>query len=285
MLGKLFKHDFHALSRTLLPLHLGVLGAGLMACVMMTVALRVGSNADFSVLGMMMSVMSGAGSVLLIVAVVASALITLLLVVGRVYKNLMSDEGYLTFTLPATAGQQLWSKLLTGLVWVVINALVIVLVMVLYALFGTNSTGVLNVDIWEGLSQLVPSLGGLTQEYQGTPLLILQLVVLAITAGAQTLLQLYLAVILGCTLAKKHKVMAAIGFWFAINIVRSIVMTLLGAGLLIFGTELANVHMTDALALGLVQGSLFGNILLALLWSAAFFLSTRALLKNNLNLQ
>ena len=92
MLGKLFKHDFRALSRTLLPLHVGVVGAGLMASIMMTVALRFGNTSNFSMLRSMMSVMSGAGSVLLIIAVAASALVTLLLVVGRVYKNLMSDE-------------------------------------------------------------------------------------------------------------------------------------------------------------------------------------------------
>lgn len=285
MLGKLFKHDFRALSRTLLPLHIGVAGAGLMASIMMTVALRVGSNSDFSMLRSMMSVMSGVGSVLLIIAVAASALVTLLLVVGRVYKNLMSDEGYLTFTLPVTAGQQLWSKLLTGLVWVVINALVIALVIVLYALFGTNSAGVLNVDIWAGLTDLLRALTGMTVEYPATPLLVAQVIVLAITVGAQTLLQLYLAVILGCTLAKKHKILASVGLWFVINIVRNIVMALLGTGVLVFGTELANIRMTDTLAMGLVQGMFFGNILLALAWSAVFFLSARALLKNNLNLQ
>lgn len=39
------------------------------------------------------------------------------LVAVRFYKNLFTDEGYLTWTLPATATQQLWAKIISGVIW------------------------------------------------------------------------------------------------------------------------------------------------------------------------
>lgn len=39
------------------------------------------------------------------------------LIAVRFYKNLFTDEGYLTWTLPATATQHLWAKIISGVIW------------------------------------------------------------------------------------------------------------------------------------------------------------------------
>lgn len=42
-----------------------------------------------------------------------------ILIAARFYKNLFTDEGYLTLTLPATPAQHLWAKIISGAVWYV----------------------------------------------------------------------------------------------------------------------------------------------------------------------
>lgn len=46
-----------------------------------------------------------------------------LLLAVRFYRNLFTDEGYLTLTLPATSTQQLWAKIISGAVWYVADIL------------------------------------------------------------------------------------------------------------------------------------------------------------------
>ena len=46
MLGKLMKHDFRALSRTLFPLQIGVLGGGLLATLLTARTIRLGENSS-----------------------------------------------------------------------------------------------------------------------------------------------------------------------------------------------------------------------------------------------
>ena len=58
---------------------------------------------------------SAMASVLIGVAVMASALVTLLLICNHFYRSFLGDEGYLTFTLPVPTSKLIWSKLLTGM--------------------------------------------------------------------------------------------------------------------------------------------------------------------------
>ena len=50
---------------------------------------------------------------------------TSLLTAIRFYKNLFSDEGYLTLTLPVTRGQHLFSKTIVGTAWCLLDQLLL----------------------------------------------------------------------------------------------------------------------------------------------------------------
>lgn len=49
------------------------------------------------------------------------SLATALLIAARFYKNLFTDEGYLTWTLPASPVQQLWAKILSDAIWNILD--------------------------------------------------------------------------------------------------------------------------------------------------------------------
>lgn len=57
------------------------------------------------------------------IAVIATFVITVVLIVRRFYRNFFSSEGYLTFTLPATTTQHIISKLISALITACIGLL------------------------------------------------------------------------------------------------------------------------------------------------------------------
>lgn len=52
-------------------------------------------------------------------AIIATAVATVVLRLRRFYFNMLKDEGYLTFTLPATVGQHIASKMIVCITWVI----------------------------------------------------------------------------------------------------------------------------------------------------------------------
>lgn len=94
MLSKLIKHEFRALSRFLLPIHILLLVACLIGRFM------------FQAMAMMdlPNVILIVSFVFLISIWIVVPCATSILIVVRYYKSLYTDEGYLTLTLPATRG-------------------------------------------------------------------------------------------------------------------------------------------------------------------------------------
>ena len=72
----------------------------------------------------------------------AIALSGFLIVAVRVYKNLYTDEGYLTFTLPVTSSQIIWSKVLLYGFWQIAGIIVLLVSIALPILTLAYSQGV-----------------------------------------------------------------------------------------------------------------------------------------------
>ena len=103
MLGKLLKYEFKATARVMLPFMAGLLAIAVAA----NLGIRmIDGNRFLTVVGAFIVVAY-------FLAVCAMGAVTLVLLVYRFYRNLLSDEGYITFSLPASIHAQLWSKLIT----------------------------------------------------------------------------------------------------------------------------------------------------------------------------
>ena len=114
MLGKLIKHEFRATGRILLPVYLVML---------LTAALVRG----FQVLteqtaGEFMRALAVLSVLLFSAAVFGGSILAFVLMIYRFYKNLMTDEGYLMFTLPVSRSQLIWSKLIVSMAWGILSA-------------------------------------------------------------------------------------------------------------------------------------------------------------------
>jgi hypothetical protein len=184
------------------------------------------------------------------------------------YKSVLSDEGYLTFTLPVSTSNLLWSKLFTGIFWILINAVVLFVTILIFAVFGTSSAGIVNLSVLQGIQELFTQILPEVAQYVSIPLVVLECVVIGLLA-----------------LSSKHRILAAIGMYLLINMGVGIISSVY-TSLIAFGEGAWTLALDSAREAGTFFLSVFGwyGLLFAGL-SVLFFLVSRSILKKNLNLQ
>jgi len=289
MLKKLMKHDFRALSRTLFPLQIGILGGGIVATLLTTLTIRLNDTSasvggSSFVRGLIMAI-SATAAVLIGVAIMASALVTLLLICYHFYRSFLGDEGYLTFTLPVSTSKLIWSKLLTGMFWTLINAVVVVITLLIFSVFGTTSNGIVNTDVLNAFRTFFTDILPQATQYVNVPLVSVEIVVIGIIALAAQMLEIYFAIVVGGQVAKKHRILAAIGMYLLINMGVGIVSTTF-MSLVTLGEGVSSLALNTVQEVSTFMTSIFGwyGVLFAGL-AVLFFFLIRSIFKKNLNLQ
>ena len=287
MLGKLIKYDFLALSKILLPTQLAVLLASVIGAISLTFILRSDTTgAIHNVIAGFMVWVSGIITAIMILAIIASALLVWFIIFQRFYKSFMKDEAYLTFTLPVGVASLLGSKLITALLWSAINALVITLGAFIIMMFGTASRGIINTDMLYLLSNLAD---GIFEVISGNVMLFaIEIALVSAVSVISHVLIVFLAIIIGGIVARKHKILAGIGFYFALNIVISMIVRLANALIGVFVPSPAwsiNIYnMVDELVRW-ARPYLIFNIGMYAAISTGLFLTCHFFLKNKLNLE
>jgi len=295
MLGKLIKHDFRSLSRVLLPTQLAILGATILATIGFAVNLKMDySHVQINGVLSLIRVITGLLSGIMVVAIIAASILVAFIIFQRFYKNLISDEGYLTFTLPVTTTNILWSKLITAMIWTLISSAVIFVCLNIFVLFGTGNDGFVNLDAYRAIGEALNAVNTAIGARVIWP--ILEIILFILIAAANNILQIYLALIIGGVVSHKHKVLAGIGFYFAINfavsMLMSIIQFLFSGSMLNSFNNLNGIQWENKNALE-IYNHLFGAIQpyywfylgLILALTVGYFLLSRYLLKNKLNLE
>lgn len=271
MLKKLFRYDFKALSRMLLPLTAATVGCGVILCVSILILSGAPEEGLFSVL---LPILFGSLTVFSAIAAVVLPVVGEFFILHRYYKNFFTDEGYLTFTLPATVEEHLHSKLLSGLLWTFIASAATVLALfigiylplnVFYAESGIalNIVSLLFSDFLAGANEIY--------------LLVLTILSVLFSLIAQLIL-FYTAITLGSLFMTKHKIVGSVLFYFVANTVISTFSS-------IFSTifTLASALSQNAVFMTLMSlaSSIIVNVVVALI---GYFIIL-SMLKNRLNLE
>ena len=105
MLGKLTKYEIKATARIFLPLYAGLLLFALINKVFI----------EINLLQTKMAFLSAISGMIYFFIIVATFIITLVVMIQRFYKNLLSDEGYLMFTIPVTPSKHIISKMIVSI--------------------------------------------------------------------------------------------------------------------------------------------------------------------------
>jgi len=266
MLGKLLKYDIKAVARYMLPLYALLL---ISTCGMKT-TLELADNTVVNVFRFVFI----AAYIISLIAIVTGSLIMLIL---HFYRNLMTDQGYLSFTLPVTPTAHLGSKLLNGCIWILLTVVAVILsVLILTA-------GHIGPAEWRELLDIFRELGTQFQEMGfGTLHLVLYLVLCPLLGLFGTQITVYFCICAGQWFFGNHRVLGAFVVYFCyyvLNQIISVILLLLNSSL--FTSELVDMAEFGELFTGLIGGEL--------LWVTfsyvAMFFGSRWILSRRLNLE
>lgn len=233
MFAKLLKHEWRATRGVIGLLCVIILIAGLtiggVMCRILTadeVVMELNENTVASETAM--SDMEEVICVLLIIAGVMAVAVcgagSVFVVVYRFYKRCFTDEGYLTFTLPVNQHQILLSSFLNsvfGVFLVVLACFGAVMLAGGMFLLALNSTQeILWADVWLSWQDVWQQLVDSFRKNIGQFAL---LGFSGLVSALSELILLMLSVTIGALVAKKHKILAAVGVYYGIGFVKSFV--------------------------------------------------------------
>lgn len=274
MLGKLFKHEFRATARIQLPFLLMVAAATLLlVCLIAVQQAMPERNALYTAT----SILIGFLTFIYALGILAYIFAAHFCGVQRYYKNLFTDEGYLTLTLPVKNGYHQTVKLAVAVFWGVVS--LIVTGLSLYALFSIGITNMITpAEIWERATFYLAAAKVIG--------LLVLIVVTVLIAEISFFTMAYFCIAIGQTFSQKHKVAAAFVTYLVISTVLQILsMILVVTGTVIFDDELTRLLSNELPPLPVLTSVaiIFNGI--SLLLSGAMFAGTNYLTHRRLNLE
>lgn len=271
MFSKIFKYDFKymfgywwvaALTATVLSVAGGFIIRGFSSE-------SIARNLFFDILG-------GFGMFAVVITLILFPVCISILALVRYYKNFYSDEGYLTFTLPVKRVSLLNSKILSNFIFMAMTLLVLFFDIYLMLVIGLQH---FNADLGVVLAETLQELKEIWNGYITSNLIIGFFAL--IFSSLMSINMAYLSITIGSIIAKKHKVLAAIGIYYAINF---------GLGIIIQSINLIslNAFASDQVTAQTVGGTFTGLSLTYMVVLAAlavvFYLVNLHCVQKKLNL-
>lgn len=292
MLKKLLKHEFRATSKMMLPLF----GGALVLVGVTKILLFISGMMWYETQQVPENNTILRGIAMGFVMLTTMALLALLFVILissalRFYKNLLGDEGYLMFTLPVTAGEQIVSKLIVSMCWTLGGILFSIGTMLLltggaanYSMVTTVDGAVTNVTaqtFGEAMQVAAAEMGG------GIYWILPLLTVFIIVGMISQYLMLYTAMALGAQWPN-NRLPASIGAYVGIGfgLQMFVFFGIIVAGVLEMKTGWLDgtVEFLSGEPMLVANGAFCVAIVGSILLSMVFFFVTRWLLSKKLNL-
>jgi len=163
-----------------------------------------------------------------VIGLAAFFLMGVILPIYRFYKNMFTDEAYLTLTLPVKRETLLVSKLINAIIWVAGTTLVfiidVIIVMAPIPLLEDGSGSFLLdvfANIGNSLSMIYTAIGGWLIVY------IILGILLAVCYMAFSILLFFAIISFVCTTGIKHKGLVGVLIYYALSMVSSVFSSIL----------------------------------------------------------
>ncbi|NMA70262.1 MAG: hypothetical protein GX958_12735 [Desulfitobacterium sp.] len=274
MLGKLMKYEIKATARLFLPIFAALL--------LIAVANRfiLGSGSETP------TIISMAIYIFIMIGMFVMALFV---TIQRFYKNLLSEEGYLMFTLPVRPWQHIISKMLIAMFWVISSTFVAIFSIFIIS-FRYNS--------WQNFLQEIGNLQALIAKI-GFPFYTISLeIVFSMILGLMSIiLILYASMAIG-HLFNNHRVLASFGAFILLNILTQILTLFIGEqySSYIFNVSIMNDTVNQEIYFGNTPLTMAGfaselqtlmlvSIGITILFNLGYFFITNYILSKRLNLE
>lgn len=229
MLAKLIKYDLKATAKIFFLLH--ALYLAICLCVRILFMDRLDFSASEESLISSIAIMSS----LILFLITAINLCTWLLITFRFYRNLFGREGYLSWTLPVTGLQHLWSKIISGYIYMLADVFLL-------------STGILILVTGKNISDAYSVIAGTLTKELGMSLsgFSVWMFFFAAFSCISTVIMTYFCIAIG-QLFPGHRILCAIAAYFIttfiVQILAFVPMTALGIfpGYNFFGSQPGSV--------------------------------------------
>ncbi len=261
MLGKLIKHEANATGRMFIPMYFIVLILSVVNRVLISI----------NIYGGILSIIKGFMISAYVISIIAALVVTFVIIIIRFYKNLMSDEGYLMFTLPAKSSQLINSKLIVSILWSIASILIVMASLLIF--FGTSK----NMQELRGfIDQAIGTMKlGFGNKYI---LLIVEFIIMMLLSLIQNIMLIYVSISVG-HLFNGHKVLGSFVSYIVINTIQQIITTLiLVAWAYLAGSTLEGLE-------AIPQQVFPFAIIVSTLFSTLFYFGTNYIFKRKLNLE
>ena len=222
MFATLLKYEFRRTKNILLPMNIGGLAIGAIGYFVMLIMVKLLQNPDSDMFILVFPLYFLVIGLILMLGLLATALTIVLCL--QFYRAKFTDQGYLTFTLPATTHQILLSSYLNFVIWTVVNSIATIVAA------GMMFTPIFSFVISE-INQLgldISYLWALIKENLGTILpngilYTVAYIMAAISSIFYGITLPYLAITLASVLVKKLKLLLAVGIGYGMSMVMGII--------------------------------------------------------------
>lgn len=269
MLSRLLKYEFKATGRMFLPCYAAIVIWAVITRIFSGITNHNVLSGTATAGNRIAALIEGVFMMIMVLLIFGIFVATFIITIHRFYKNMVTDEGYLMFTMPVKVTSHINSKLIAAFVWNVLSIVVAgiaVLILISYK------------DIWKYFSfkTLIDSLQKATEGKMG--FVILEFSVLCIAGLASSILMLYACIAIG-HLFQKHKIVMAIVAYLVIQFVIDVLGSI---GMLILSFNMEGTYMEG------IQGFQFminSVSVFCIIIGAAFYVITQVIFNNRLNLE
>lgn len=270
MLRKLIKYDLKSMSRLLIIIHVFLLLAA--------VAVRVFFTERFNLVHIEGGAYLALAFILFSLFASGVSLATEILIAIRFYKNLFSNEGYLTHTLPATRGQHLAAKTVAGGLWLFLDQ--VLLFVSLFFVIATSDV----VDLyWENKDAFLTELGLAGMNLPAAKIILFILLFSLINAVSSAIM-IYASIVVGQRF-QSHPVLGAVVSYLGISTIFAIISV---AILSVFGFFSFVFEESEAMAgvnaANHVVSTLNISMVLSLAAAVILYIITQILMRKKLDL-
>ena len=264
MLTKLLKKDITATGRFFVPMIIIYAIACVAGKILMELVLSMlhtgGDMYDIVLL------ITSVFAVFFIIYIVACYILIRVFIVYDFYKTMVSDQAYLTHTLPVSANLLVLSKVLAAVVWQALASLVVT-VSVLLFFAGHYDTAM------PGFYEFINSMEAIGMSFD---FYCLNVLINLVLSAFSTPLMFFAAIAIG-HLFGKHRILGAIGSYVGIYVIIEVISILF---LIVIGFRITKPEQTSFL----VNGSFVFSTILSLIMIGVFYWVTQYIFSRKLNL-
>jgi hypothetical protein len=223
MFAKLLKHEIKSTGGLLGILSLAALGVGVLGGFLLRMTFDAPAMSEsYEVI----SVVSAISLPFIFLSLFTYSIGSGIYLIVRFYKHKFTDQGYLTFTLPVRTWQIYFSSLINMLLWSLIIGVTAILAFILIFFIGVYDTA-----SWNMMMEMPMDFTEVFESF-GSTFGMLGVASFLVTFVSGNVLTIF-SVTLGCVVAKKHKVLASIGFYYAITMAISTITSFISTMLLL----------------------------------------------------